>query len=138
MNIIKQINAITKEDVINNVIGEVLDGNINALELEVKLRALEDISKKIRGDIRIKNAVYDMALNYDGQQYMEHEVKITTRKTADYKDDEEWVLLRAKVKSREMFLKSLKAPVLDKDTGEYIQPARYNVSEIVNFKKCTK
>ena len=135
MNIIKQINAITKEDVINNVIGEVLDGNINALELEVKLRALEDISKKIRGDIRIKNAVYDMALNYDGQQYMEHEVKITTRKTADYKDDEEWVLLRAKVKSREMFLKSLKAPVLDKDTGEYIQPARYNVSEIINLIK---
>ena len=112
--------------------------SMEVLELEVKLRALEDISKKIRGDIRIKNAVYDMALNYDGQQYMEHEVKITTRKTADYKDDEEWVLLRAKVKSREMFLKSLKAPVLDKDTGEYIQPARYNVSEIVNFKKCTK
>ena len=138
MNIIKQINAIAKEDVINNVIGEVLEGNINPLELEMKLRALEDISKKIRADIRIKNAVYDEALNYNGQQYMEHEVKITTRKTADYKDDEEWVLLRAKVKSREMFLKSLKAPVLDKDTGEMIQPARYNVSEIINFKKCTK
>ena len=135
MNIIKQINAITKEDVINNVIGEVLDGNINALELEVKLRALEDISKKIRGDIRIKNAVYDMALNYDGQQYMEHEVKITSRKTADYASDDEWILLKAKVKAREVFLKSLKEPTIDKETGEMVQPARYKVSEIINLIK---
>jgi len=138
MTIIKQINEITKTDVINNVIGEVLEGNINPLELEMKLRALEDISKKIRADIRIKNAVYDEALNYNGQQYMEHEIKITTRKTADYKDDEEWTLLKAKVKAREVFLKSLKEPIIDKDTGEMIQPAKYNVSEIVNFKKCTK
>jgi len=138
MTIIKQINEITKTDVINNVIGEVLEGNINPLELEMKLRALEDISKKIRADIRIKNAVYDEALNYNGQQYLEHEVKITTRKTADYKDDEEWTLLKAKVKAREVFLKSLKEPIIDKDTGEMIQPAKYNVSEIVNFKKCTK
>jgi len=138
MTIIKQINEFTKTDVINNVIGEVLDGNINPLELEMKLRALEDISKKIRADIRIKNAVYDEALNYNGQQYMEHEIKITTRKTADYKDDEEWTLLKAKVKAREVFLKSLKEPIIDKDTGEMIQPAKYNVSEIVNFKKCTK
>ena len=138
MTIIKQINEITKTDVINNVIGEVLEGNINPLELEMKLRTLEDISKKIRADIRIKNAVYDEALNYNGQQYMEHEIKITTRKTADYKDDEEWTLLKAKVKAREVFLKSLKEPIIDKDTGEMIQPAKYNVSEIVNFKKCTK
>ena len=138
MSIIKQISEITKTDVINNVIGEVLEGNINPLELEMKLRALEDISKKIRADIRIKNAVYDEALNYNGQQYMEHEIKITTRKTADYKDDEEWTLLKAKVKAREVFLKSLKEPIIDKDTGEMIQPAKYNVSEIINFKKCTK
>jgi hypothetical protein len=104
----------------------------------MKLRALEDISKKIRADIRIKNAVYDEAMNYNGQQYLEHEIKITTRKTADYKEDEEWTLLKAKVKAREVFLKSLKEPIIDKDTGEMIQPARYNVSEIVNFKKCTK
>ena len=138
MSIIKQISEITKTDVINNVIGEVLEGNINPLELEMKLRALEDISKKIRADIRIKNAVYDEAMNYNGQQYLEHEIKITTRKTADYKDDEEWTLLKAKVKAREVFLKSLKEPIIDKDTGEMIQPAKYNVSEIVNFKKCTK
>ena len=138
MSIIKQISEITKTDVINNVIGEVLEGNINPLELEMKLRALEDISKKIRADIRIKNAVYDEAMKHDGQQYMEHEVKITTRKNADYKDDEEWTLLKAKVKAREVFLKSLKEPIIDKDTGEMIQPAKYNVSEIVNFKKCTK
>ena len=138
MSIIKQISEITKTDVINNVIGEVLEGNINPLELEMKLRALEDISKKIRADIRIKNAVYDEAMNYNGQQYLEHEIKITTRKTADYKEDEEWTLLKAKVKAREVFLKSLKEPIIDKDTGEMIQPARYNVSEIVNFKKCTK
>ena len=138
MSIIKQINEITKTEVINNVIGEVLEGNINPLELEMKLRALEDISKKIRADIRIKNAVYDEALNYNGQQYLEHEIKITTRNTADYKDDEEWTLLKAKIKAREVFLKSLKEPIIDKDTGEMIQPAKYNVSEIVNFKKCTK
>ena len=135
MNIIKQINAIAKEDVINNVIGEVLEGNINPLELEMKLRALEDISKKIRADIRIKNAVYDEAMKHDGQQYMEHEVKITTRKNADYKDDEEWTLLKAKVKAREVFLKSLKEPIIDKDTGEMIQPAKYRVSEIINLVK---
>jgi len=135
MTIIKQINEFTKTDVINNVIGEVLDGNINPLELEMKLRALEDISKKIRGDIRIKNAVYDEALNYDGQQYMEHEVKITSRKTADYASDDEWILLKAKVKAREVFLKSLKEPTIDKETGEMVQPARYKVSEIINLIK---
>ena len=135
MSIIKQISEITKTDVINNVIGEVLEGNINPLELEMKLRALEDISKKIRADIRIKNAVYDEAMKHDGQQYMEHEVKITTRKNADYKDDEEWTLLKAKVKAREVFLKSLKEPIIDKDTGEMIQPAKYRVSEIINLVK---
>ena len=63
MTIIKQINEITKIDVINNVIGEVLEGNINPLELEMKLRALEDISKKIRADIRLKIVVAIIAEN---------------------------------------------------------------------------
>jgi hypothetical protein len=135
MNIIKQINAIAKEDVINNVIEEVLEGNINPLELEMKLRALEDISKKIRADIRIKNAVYDEAMKHDGQQYNGYEVSVTSRKTADYASDDEWILLKAKVKAREVFLKSLKEPTIDKDTGEMVQPARYRVSDVVRIIK---
>lgn len=99
------------------VIAEVEGGNIDPLALKVRLKWLEKLIEAI--DKPIKDSVMKEAAKYgkrfEYQNFTIEEVETGTR--YDYNLDAEWVLLNHKIKSREEFLKALKAPidVVDED-----------------------
>lgn len=113
----------------NLVIKSVKDGNINPLDLTIKLKALEDttdiIRKAIKSDATIEADKYGKSFTY-------HNAKIDVVMAGvkyDYSncEDPEWnelnleiIALSEKRKERETFLKSLNnyLTIVDEDTGE--------------------
>ena len=131
MNITELINS--KQDLnefINDAIGLVLSGDVDPLEVEMKLRIMEKAIVKIRKDVRVKNYVMAEAVKYNGQKYRGCDIKVIERKTADYSGDTEWTILKAQLKSRETLLKGTGG--IDPNTGEIV--VTYKVSEILNIK----
>ena len=118
------------ENFINDSIGTILSGDVDPLEVEIKLRFLEKAISSIRKDVRVKNYVWEEASKYNGQKFRGCDIKLSERKTADYSEDNEWMLLKAQLKSREALLKETKG--VDPETGEIV--VRYKVSEILTIK----
>lgn len=114
----------------NAVIGEILSGDVNPLEVHIRLKILEDTIKAIKTDIRVKNAVMDEAYKYDKQTYLGANIAVTIRKTADYSNDPIHTKLKADLKARETFLKQNKG--VDPETGEVVM--NYKESEVLNVK----
>ena len=115
---------------VNDVIGEILEGNVNPLEMEIRLRIIEKAVTAIRKDIRVKNVVMEEAERYHNQDFKGALIKVGTRKTADYSADSQWCMLRAQLKARETLLKECNGS--DPDTGEVV--VQYKESETLNIK----
>jgi|TARA_R100001530_G_scaffold135631_1_gene113332 hypothetical protein len=115
---------------VNDVIGEILEGNVNPLEMEIRLRIIEKAVTAIRKDIRVKNVVMEEADKYHNQDFKGALIKVGTRKTADYSADSQWCMLRAQLKARETLLKECNGS--DPDTGEVV--VQYKESETLTIK----
>lgn len=115
---------------VNDVIGEILEGNVNPLEMEIRLRIIEKAVTAIRKDIRVKNVVMEEAERYHNQDFKGALIKVGTRKTADYSADSQWCMLRAQLKARETLLKECNGS--DPDTGEVV--VQYKESETLTIK----
>jgi len=118
------------ENFINDSIGTILSGDVDPLEVEIKLRFLEKAISSIRKDVRVKNYVWEEASKYNGQKFRGCDIKLSERKTADYSLDNEWLTLKSKLKGREALLKA--SGGIDVETGE--QVVTYKVSEVLNIK----
>ncbi len=129
-NISNTLTKETRDDFKNEVIGLILDGQVDPLEMELRLRAMEKAIKDIRGDVRVKNAVMDVAPEYNKQEFMGAGITITERKTADYSNDPVHTTLKAELKAREALLKATKG--VDPNTGEIV--VNYKVTEVLTIK----
>ena len=131
MKITELINS--KQDLdqfVNDAIGLVLSGDVDPLDVELKLRIMEKAITTIRKDVRVHNYVMAEAEKYNGQSYRGCPVKIIDRKTADYSGDVHWTTLKASLKARETLLKECGG--VDPETGEEV--VIYKHSEILNIK----
>jgi hypothetical protein len=115
---------------VNNAIGVVLSGEVDPLMVEFQLRIMEKAITQIRKDVRVKKYVMEEAEKYNGQKYMDCDIKVTERKTADYSGDTEWTILKAQLKSRETLLKGTGG--IDPETGAIV--VTYKVSEVLTIK----
>ena len=122
-----------KEEVnqfVNDVIGEILDGNVAPLELEIRLRIIENAVSTIRKDVRVKRVVMEEAEKYNDQTFNGALIKIGTRTNLDYSLDAQWCMLKAQTKARETLLKECNGT--DPDTGEIV--VKYKESETLTIK----
>lgn len=110
---------------------EVLSGDRDPLQFATLFKALEECVKTLRTDEEIREAILTEANKYPGKTFELHSAKFTIREsvTYDYSTDSTWNELnsklnaiKAEMKDRETFLKSLKTPVADPETGEMINP----------------
>lgn len=115
---------------VNDVIGEILEGNVNPLEMEIRLRIIEKAVTAIRKDIRVKNVVMEEADKYHNQEYNGALIKVGTRTTSDYSMDSQWCMYKAQLKARETLLKECNGS--DPDTGEVV--VQYKESETLTIK----
>ena len=111
---------------------EILSGKYDPLEIEMYLKALEEIIKSLRQDKEIGDYSLSEAFKYNEKQFERYGAKFAIRETGvkyDYLscNDEKWTGLQKEIetlteqrKKREEFLKKLKEPVADVNTGNII------------------
>jgi len=98
-----------KDSFVNAVISELLAGEIDPVELEWRLKIIEDAITGIRKDVRVKNIVIEEIEKHNGLYKSGNiEIKVSSRRTFDFSNDPVFVECRAKLKARETLLKQMK------------------------------
>lgn len=127
----------------NMAINEILMDGKNAMEFDIRFKMLEDLIKLIRKDSRFKEAVIAELLKYPEKTVSFRGVDFTkkTTRTYFYETDSKWTELKNQIneldekrKDREAFLKTLKDPVVDPETGEFVNPIRSQETETYSVK----
>ncbi len=116
------------------VITSILDGDVNPLETDIKLRFLEELIKRVRTNVNIKEAILEEAEKYPEKTFIEYGAEITKSNLGVKYDfsqcqDSKHVALLDQIaeltdakKKREAFLKGIDGETADPDTGEVIYP----------------
>ena len=125
---------------------EILSGKENPLKLEVQLKAMETLIKKLRSDNEVKDQMINEGMKYPEKSFEIFGAKFSKTTVGvkydfDVCQDSEWQDIKehaenykAKLKEREDFLKTLKQPVVNPDTGEMIYPANKTGKESISVK----
>jgi len=113
---------------------EILSGSENPLKLEVQLKAMEDLIKKLRSDEEIKDQMIIEGYKHPEKSFEMYGAKFTKTTVSvkyDFSDcnDQEYLNLKhitdsykKELKEREDFLKGLKKSMADPESGEIINP----------------
>lgn len=122
------------EEFAKNVATPVLDGEEDALLVLANLKAMETIAERVKA--MIGNEITDALDMYPEKTFLKGGVQFTkgSRKTYNYKDNEEWAGLDKKRKDLEKQLKAMTKPMADPDSGEIISPPSFKTSEYVSIK----
>ena len=121
-------------NVIYEMKAELMSGDYNPLDVELKLKAIEEITKQLRADKDIRAFVMKEAEKY-GKSFEWRGAKMSIREVGvkyDYAStgDSEWALLDAQIKklsekkkAREEFLQAIPPTgTVSPETGEMIYP----------------
>lgn len=124
---------------VSQVVAEILSGNINPLDADLKLKAMEEAITKIRKDDKVKEYVIEEAEKY-GKTFERSGVTITvTQKTIkdftglDPVLDELYASLeqtKAQIKAREATV----AAGVDPATGESFNPPKTSTTQYLTYK----
>lgn len=115
------------------IITDILHGNVNALEVDMKLRFLEELIGQIRGNERIKAEVLNEAEKYPEKTFTAYGGEVTKTSFGRYDYSEcsdtyyndiitEIAELNKARKEREGMLQRLTEPMAIEETGEIINP----------------
>ncbi len=124
-----------REYYIHTAIEEILNGDHNPLQIEVRLKNLEEIIKGIRTSTTLKNAILDEVYRYPEKTFEAYGARITktTRREWIFDECNDSILtefktqltdLQKAIKDRETFLQTLKPGMIavDEATGQQLQP----------------
>ncbi len=109
-------------------VGELMDGIETPVEIEVRLKLMEETIKLIRKDPRIKMLLIEQ-VESGNNTALGADLTLKQRATWSFTDPE-LVALKAKVKARETLLKQMKG--VDPDTGEIVGYQTH--TEFINIK----
>ncbi len=124
----KPLDKATIRQVSKSAIESFLSGNQNPLELELRLRDLEEIIKTIRSNPDVKDYVMDEALKFGKSfELSGRKITITGRTTKDYSTcgDSVWLDLNKQIETLKLNLKAREKIIdsgVDISTGETFDP----------------
>ena len=115
---------------------ELLNGEIEPLQLDYRLKVIEEMIKGIRKDSEIKELTYDEATKYGKTIDFDHcEIRLSEKKTYDFKQDHVIQDLEMKLKARKQLLKSVTGNTIVYDEqGAQLQPLPYKTTNIITYK----
>lgn len=126
-------------DLTRRFISMATSGDINPIEVELYLKALESVIDNVRKDIDYKYAVNSEADKYSEKKFSVGSalVERSSKTTYDYSQDSTWAELKKKLSEREAMLKGLPSEMVDPETGEIATPPSKKISEFlkVSFQK---
>lgn len=123
---------------------KILEGEISGGDAKCLLKAMEIIVKDLQDDIEIKEVIQDFTDRYSEKTFIYKGMQFTKSEKKNYNfkscgdveyDDmlQELEQLKAKIKDRETFLKTLKQPISDLN-GIVINPPTYTTTSILALK----
>ena len=118
---------------VETIRADILEGNIPPLAVATILKAMEDSIKLLRGDEAIREVIQDEADLYNEKTFEVNGTKFTKSERPTYNfancEDSQWDGLKADfdnikaaMKSREGWLKTVKGFTADPVTGEVVKP----------------
>jgi len=125
---------------------ELLSGSVNPIEMDIRLKILEEIIAGIRKDEAIKEQLVDELAKYPEKTVKIFGCEISKRNMTKYNyqycNDSELVLLQAesdnanqKLKDRQELLKHIKPnELVNPETGEFLQPPLITTTESFSIK----
>lgn len=135
-----------REFFIHQVVEEIMNGNHYPLQIEVKLKNLEEIIKGIRTSNTVRNAVLNEASLFSEKTFDKYGARITksSRREWIYDNCNDSILedfriqlnrLQVAIKDRESFLQTLKPGMIavDEATGEQLLPPVVNEKTILQI-----
>ena len=138
--LIKIDQAVTKETVINAAeyyIDKIVNGEVSPLAAHLQLKLLSDMIDIIKSNTDVMNAALNECDDYRGQKFGGFYPKSQERKNYQFNDaklddlNKEADAVKEKIKERENFLKSVKEPVIDPNTGELIEPTPWTAKRYI-------
>lgn len=129
---------------IANIKDKILEGEISGGDAKCLLKSMEIIVKDLQDDKEIKEVIQDFADRYSEKTFTYKGMQFTKseKKVYDFTDcgDVEYNVylekleeLKAKIKDKETFLKTLKEPISDLE-GNIINPPTYKTTTILALK----
>lgn len=128
------------------VVNEILSGIEDPIKFEIRLKAIEEVIKKIKKRKDYQELLIDEIEKNNGKIELENaEISISNRATYNFVqcEDEKWLNLNAKlselkekIKEREDFLKRINydSNVVDADTGAVIYPPEKTSKSVIVIK----
>ena len=113
-----------RQSFVEQVVAVVAEGHVNAVEVHLYLKCMEEIAKAVKENKTYKAQLMADAAKY-GKSYEFHNAKIEIRSAAgkyDYSGDSDYNALKAALKAREEYLKALPPDGIARvtDQGEVI------------------
>lgn len=145
MNALRELKTLpfTREEQQNYAdmaISEILSGDVDPVEADIRLKAMEEVIKKIRTDIRVKNYIVEEAEKY-GKTFMKDGVKITvtSRTTKDYSNcgDDYYNIMQREAEHLKSMIKAREAMIdtgVNPETGETFSPPKTETSTFLTYK----
>jgi len=139
LQIINQLPA-TKaemETFVKSAVNDLLDGTRDILEVNIKLKVMEDIIKAIRDNSDVRFAIMDEASKYEKSfEYLGAKITQTRRTTFSFDYDPVWKQIQEDIekgkKMQKMREESLKVGV-DPSTGEVLQKPTSKTTEYLTI-----
>jgi len=117
-----------------NIINEVVAGNVSSLEVACYFKEMEGIINSVRKDERIKPLILEEAAKFKGQEFNGHLIEVREKKNYDFKSDAKWVELKQALQDREKLLKAADGKIVDTETGEILHSPYTGSTEYVVIK----
>ena len=134
-----------QHDFANRAIEELMNDNHDLLKVWQQMSIIADTLNEIKESVTLKNAVIAELEKYgkDGKEVNGCKLTVSQRRTFDFSEcnHEGWRMAEEELnnwketkKEAETFLKALKSPVADPETGEVINPPTFTVNQFVTVK----
>ena len=119
------------------LISEVTSGFTDPIEVAVQFKAMEEVIANVRKDKRVQGEIMAVVeKNKNKVEFHGATIEIRNKSKYHYEQDTAWSemnteleAIKAKMKDREAFLKTLRQELADPDTGEIIKPIQVDYEE---------
>jgi hypothetical protein len=129
----------------NKAIEELMNGDYDLVKMWMQFTIIADTLDEIKKSETFRQAVVSRLAMYgkEGAEINGCTITLSERKNFDFSNCNHQALNesklaiefhKAKIKEIETFLKALKVPVADTETGDVIEPPTYTVTEIVTVR----
>lgn len=122
---------------------EIMSGSEDVLRAKVMLKAMRDVVDKLEKDETLREMFQAEASKYAEKSFNAYGMMITKtmRTEYDFSKDATWndlqgelSELKERIKARETFLKAIRSPLADPETGEIINPPTTKQTESISLK----